>query len=225
MWERIVRDSLPAVRHAVPPGSRVLEIGYGDGLLSCWMAAELGWHIVGLDVTAGAGDAARRNTVRFGLTDAVDFRVCEPKATRRHAGQYDAVFVKTVLYSSESITEYREWLEWIASVLRPGGILVNYETGRASGLVQAYRRFRRREYTGLCLYTGEIEQLYDTGFAILSRRYYGGLSQFLSPVPYVYEMAAALEETLSARTADNCFAVSLVGRARPLPLPLRSTPA
>lgn len=89
---------------------------------------------------------------------------------RRHARHYDAVFAKTVLYSSASITEYREWVEWIGSVLRPGGILVNYETGRVSALLQAYRRLRCREYTGPCLFTGEIEQLYDTRFAIEFRR-------------------------------------------------------
>ena len=41
MWERIVRESLPAVRAEAPRGSRVLEVGYGDGLLSCYMAAEM----------------------------------------------------------------------------------------------------------------------------------------------------------------------------------------
>ncbi len=213
MWERIVRDSLPAVRRCVPPGSRVLEVGYGDGLLSCWLAAELGWRIVGFDVSPVAGAAARRNAVRFGLADRLDLRVCHPEDTRRHSGQYDAVFAKTVLYSSSSIAEYREWLVWIASVLRPGGILVNYETGRASALVQAYRRLRRREYTGLCLYTGEIERLYDMQFAIVFRRHYGGLSQFLSPARYVYEIAAGAEERITPRTADNCFAVSLVAQA------------
>ncbi len=214
MWERIVRDSLPAVRRSVPPGSLVLEIGYGDGLLSCWLVSTLGWRLVGLDVAPVAGETARRNAARFGLAERTDFRVCRSADTRRHAGLYDAVFVKTVLYSSGSLADYQEWLEWIGSVVRPGGILVNYESGRANAFVQAYRRLRRREYVGLCLYDREVERLYDTQFSILYRRHYGGLSQFLSPLPYAYEIAAAAEERLTTRSANNCFAVSQIVQTR-----------
>ena len=97
MWEQVVRESLPAVRQAVPPGSRVLEVGYGDGALSCWLASELGWHITGLDITPEARAAAERRAAAAGLQDRVEFRVCAPEATRDHRGQYDAVFIKTVL--------------------------------------------------------------------------------------------------------------------------------
>src|SRR5262249_38681342 len=102
MWARIVRGSLPAARAAAPGGSRVLEIGYGDGALSCWLASELGWSIVGLDVRADAREAAQARAAACGLGDRLDFRLCAPEDTRRHAGAYDAVFIKTVLYSSSS---------------------------------------------------------------------------------------------------------------------------
>lgn len=215
MWERIVRESLPAVHAAVPPGSKVLEVGYGDGLLSCWLAEQLGWRIVGLDANPAAAAAASDAARRHGLEGCVDFRACRPDETRSHEGSYDAVFVKTVLYSSESLADYEAWLDWILSVLRPGGILVNYETGRANRVVQTYRRLRGRVYTDLCLYTAQVERLYDRHFEILFRKHYGGLSQFLSPAPGLYAMAAAMEERLTRRTADNCFAVSVVAR-RPL---------
>jgi ubiquinone/menaquinone biosynthesis C-methylase UbiE len=213
MWERVVRESLPAIRVAVPPGSRVLEVGYGDGLLSCFMAREFGWHITGLDIRPAAADGARAAAKAAGLEDRVDFRVVRPEETRRHSGRYQAVFAKTVFYSSRSLEEYREWLDWVASVLLPGGVLVNYDTGKANALTQAYRRLRGREYTSLSLYTGEIERLYDERFTAVFRRYYGGISQFVAPLPGLYEAAAALESCLSRRTADNCFIVSMVARA------------
>lgn len=215
MWSRVLRDSLPVARQLVPPGSRVLEVGYGDGKLSCWLATELGWSITGLDVTPASAVAASAWAARCGLgTDQVDFRLCRPEETRAHEGQYDAVFVKTVFYVSTTMAEYAEWLDWVTRVLKPGGVLVNYETGRASELMQAYRRMRGRVYTDLLLYTGQIEALYAERFDLVHRRYYGGLSQFLAPIPGVYEGAAWLESTLRARTADTCFAAALVGKVR-----------
>lgn len=214
MWERVVRESLPAIRAAVPAGSRVLEVGYGDGLLSCFMAAELGWHITGLDIHPAAADAARAAAKGFGLEGQLDFQVRRPEDTRRHRGRYQAVFVKTVFYSSSSLEEYGGWLDWVVSVLEPGGVLVNYDTGRANAVMQAYRRLRGREYTDLSLYTGEVERLFDERFTALFRRYYGGLSQLAAPLPVAYEAAAALEALVRRRTADNCFIVSMVATAR-----------
>lgn len=212
LWENVLRDSLPHIRAALPPESRVLEVGYGDGLLSCFLAAELGWEITGLDVRPEAFDAARAAARRFALEDRVGFRLCAPEDTRKHQGPWDAVFVKTVLYSSRSLEEYSQWLDWVRAVLRPGGILVNYETGRANALMQVYRRFRRREYTDLCLYTSAVEALYDARFEILWRRHYGGVSQLLAPLAGVFELVQFLERTVGSRTADNCFIVATVAR-------------
>jgi protein-L-isoaspartate O-methyltransferase len=212
MWEKVVRDALPAVRGLLPPGSSVLEVGYGDGLLSCFMCHELGWKIVGLDVRPEAKQDAEANAKRFGLGDAAVFHLLDPIKTREHAGLYDGVFVKTVLYSSRDLGEYSAWLDWIGSVLKPSGILVNFESGRANRLMQVYRRLRRREYTNLSLYTGEVERLYDERFETIDRRYYAGWSQFFSPLPGLYQLAAGIEESLSPRTAGNCFVVSFIGR-------------
>ena len=214
MWERIVRENLPSVRAEVPPGSRVLEVGYGDGLLSCYMAAEMGWQLTGLDVRPAAADAARAAARAHGLDTQVEFRLVQPETIRSHAGSYDAMFVKTVFYSSSSLDEYRSWLDRVCRVLRPGGVLVNYETGRANSLTQAYRRLRGREYTDLSLYTSIVEALYDERFSACFRRYYGGLSQFAAPIPRLYEALARMEETLVPRNADNCFVVSAVLRKK-----------
>lgn len=211
-WSRVVGDSLDAIRDAVPSGSRVLEVGYGDGELSCWMVRQFGWQLTGLEVSTANQEMAERAAAGYELTDRVSFQYCRPEDTRRHLGQYDAVFIKTVLYSSRTLAEYAEWLDWIVSVLKPNGVLVNYETGLAHPIAQRYRHWRRREYADARLYTAAEEALYDARFTMLHRRYYGGLSQFLAPLPVVYPIAAACESTLSARTADNCFAVAIVAR-------------
>ena len=215
MWERAVRSLLPGMQELVPQGSEVLEIGYGDGLLSCYLHQRLGWRLLGLDVSEEAHRSAQENASRFGLEDGLEFRCCSPDAVWSIRGSYDAVFIKTVLYSSHSLDEYRKWLDWGLSVLKPGGIFVNFETGRANSFTQLYRRLRGRSYTELCLYTGEIEGLYDTRFEIIDRRYFGGLSQFFAPISSLYFIASRIEEGMRRRDSDNSFIVAMICRRPP----------
>jgi precorrin-6B methylase 2 len=214
MWERVVREAMPRMRELLPPGSRVLEVGYGDGLLTCYLCRELEWRVLGLEVDREAQRLAQANAKQYGITDRLEFHYGEPEEILQHRDQYDAVFIKTVLYLSETLKEYGRWLDWISSMLRPGGVFINFETGRANALTQCYRQLRRRSYTDLCLYTSPIEALYDARFEIIQRRYYGGLSQFLAPVPALYHIASRLEETLRPRHAENSFIVSIIARRR-----------
>lgn len=212
MWKGVLVEAMRLIPNIVPVGSQVLEIGYGDGLLSCYLCHRFDWHLTGLESNGAARHQALRNAERFGLSDRINFEYCVPEETQQHRGQYDAVFIKTVLLYSATLEEYGRWLDWILSVLRPGGIFINFETGKANGLTQWYRRLRRRAYTDLCLYTRRAEALYDARFEIIERRYYGGLSQFLAPVPGLYPFASRLEETLRPRHGDNSFIVSLIAR-------------
>ncbi len=212
MWERALREVMPAMRELAPGGSRVLEVGYGDGLLTCYLCQELGWRVVGLEVDREAQRLAEEHARQNGVSDQVKLLCGDPEEVFQHRGQYDAVFIKTVLYNSPHLEVYARWLDWILAVLRPGGVFINFETGRANALTQYYRRLRRRSYTDSCLYTGAVEALYDARFEIIERRYYGGFSQFLAPVPRLYFIAARIEETLRPRHADNSFIASIIAR-------------
>jgi cyclopropane fatty-acyl-phospholipid synthase-like methyltransferase len=217
MWERALREALPAMRELLPPGSRVLEVGYGDGLLTCYLCQELGWRVIGLEVSPEAQQLAEEQARQSGLSDYLDLRCGDAAEVFRHRGQYDGVFIKTVLYNSPNLGVYARWLDWILSVLKPGGVFINFATGRANALTQLYRRLRRRAYTDLCLYTSQVEALYEARFEIIERRYYGGLSQFLASVPALYFPASRLEEARRSRHADNSFIMSVIAR-RPVEL-------
>jgi SAM-dependent methyltransferase len=212
MWERVLREALPTVRKLLPTGSSILELGYGDGILTCYLSQELGWKVLGLEIDPRARQAAEQHARRFGLSERLKFCCGDPAEILRHRGKYDGVFIKTVLYNSSNLDEYAQWLDWIFSLLKPGGILVNLKSGRANAVTQFYRRLRRRSYTDLCLYTGEVEALYDCRFEIIERRYYGGLSQFLTPAPKIYQIASRLEENWQPRHADNSFIISIIAR-------------
>jgi GxxExxY protein len=212
MWERVVLDALPLIRGLAPAGSRVLEVGYGEGLLSCYLCKELGWQMVGLDIDVKFQERAVENARKLGLNGCIKFDFCAPEETRRHTGEYNAVFIKTVLYNSPDLAGYGQWLDWILAVLKPGGVLINFETARANAFTQWYRRARRRSYTDLCLYNRQVEALYDTRFKILYRRYYGGWSQFFAPIGPLYRLAYRIEEAIKPRNADNCFVVAMIGK-------------
>lgn len=214
MWERAVLEALPKFGQFIPPGSRVLEIGYGDGLLTGFLCQKLGWQVRGLDCSESAHRLAIRNAKQYSFSEKVEFICCEPQETWQNQGRYDAVFIKTVIYNSPDLNEYGRWLDWIHSVLKPGGIFINFETGKARRGVQLYRRLRRREYKDLSLYTSKEEALYDERFEIIDRRYYGGWSQFFAPVPVLYKAAYRIEEAIRPRNADNCFVVSVIARKR-----------
>lgn len=212
MWQRVLVEALPKMRELLPPESRILEVGYGDGLLTCYLYQELGWRVVGLEIDRKAQQLAEQHARQYGLSDRIEFRCGHPEEIIQHRGEYDGVFIKTVLYNSPDLGEYARWLEWILSVLKPGGAFINFKSGRANALTQWYRRLRRRSYTDRCLYTRQIEALYDARFEIIERRYYGGFSQFLAPVPALYRIASRLEENLRPRNADNSFIISIIAR-------------
>jgi ubiquinone/menaquinone biosynthesis C-methylase UbiE len=205
-------DAMPTIEQYAPEGSHVLEVGYGDGLLSIWLCRELCFQTTGLDISSDYQIAAKNHSKVFGVDDRLQFKYCLPEEICEHRGQYDAVFIKTVLYSSKTLEEYGQWLDWILSVLKPGGVLINFESGRASSMVQAYRRFRRRNFTNLCLYTSEIEAIYNDRFKVLYRKYYGGWSQFFAPISPLYRWAYYIEEAIGARNSDNCFIVAFIGK-------------
>lgn len=210
MWSRIIGDALNRAGRLLPPGSRVLEVGYGDGLLSCHLAADLGWSLVGLDCDPAAFAAARTHARNFGLDTAIDFRLVKPEETWSFKGQFDGVFIKTVLYNASSLEQYAQWLDWVASVLKPGGVFVNFENGKANRLTYWYRRLRRRYYADLCMYDGHIQALYSKKFPTAEFRHYGAFSQFFSGIAPLYYSMAWLEENLFTRTPDNSYVTSVI---------------
>ena len=74
------------VRHwgaALQAGDRILELGCGDGTLSCFLAGQ-GFEVTGVDISSGMIEEARqqavakRVSVRFELADGDSFKVTEP---------------------------------------------------------------------------------------------------------------------------------------------------
>ena len=89
------------------PGDRILELGCGDGTLSCLLAAQ-GFKVTGVDISPGMIEEARRQaeaaglSIAFEVADGDNFKVSEP---------YDAV----VSFMSAFFTYLEDPLAFIQS--------------------------------------------------------------------------------------------------------------
>jgi SAM-dependent methyltransferase len=116
-------------------GRDVLDIGCGDGVYAL-AAARAGAHVIGLDRSAAAVDAARAHAESEGL--AVDLQVGDAGALPFPADRFDVVLAVTVLCFAEDPARA---IAEMARVLRPGGVLVLGELGKWSAWA-AWRRLR-----------------------------------------------------------------------------------
>jgi SAM-dependent methyltransferase len=116
------RASAPRILGQLAPGERVLEMGYGDGLLT----ADLVGRGVALDLLEGSLLLCQEATRRYGDKIAVHCGLFEEFA----AGPvYDTVLALHVIeHVSEPITTLREIARW----LKPGGKLILVVPNRAS---------------------------------------------------------------------------------------------
>src|SRR5713226_9623641 len=63
-----------SVQRHVPPGSRLLEVGYGPGVLGIYLS-RCGYTVLGIDTDPEVIELARRVNERLG--GAADFQVCD----------------------------------------------------------------------------------------------------------------------------------------------------
>ncbi len=97
-----------ALRRALPePGARVLDVGTGTGSLSL-LAAELGYRVTGLDLSAGMLAQARRKASERGL----DVEFVEAPATEPPAGPFDAVIERHLIWTTpDPVAALSAWRE------------------------------------------------------------------------------------------------------------------
>ncbi len=109
------------------PGDRLLDVGCGWGAFAVHAAQRYGAHVTGITLSPPQAEGARARAAQAGVADRVDIRVLD---YRDLAGeQFDKVasigMVEHV--GSEQIRRYGEQL---ASLLTPGGILLNHGIAR-----------------------------------------------------------------------------------------------
>ena len=118
------------------PGMRLLDVGCGWGSLSLHAAEQFGARVVGVTISKEQQRFAEAAARRRGLTDLVEFRLCDYRDAVPHRGaEYDAV---ASLEMGEHVGQanYGTYAQVLHDSVRPGGrVLVQQmsRTGRWPG--------------------------------------------------------------------------------------------
>jgi len=213
IWAPAVSSALDRASALLPHDARVLEIGYNTGLMSCYMAAHYGWHVVGYDISFSAQDKASRIAQEYGTEKKCKFRTCLPQETLSIRGAYDAVFIKSVLYHISDREVYGHWLDWLHGILKLGGLVLAIENGKGGLLDKFYRkRIKAARWAEFQLFDRSVEQEFRRRFRYVDIEYFGRLSQFFTPFPKVFKLIKAVEARLFPANSDHCFVASIVAQ-------------
>jgi cyclopropane-fatty-acyl-phospholipid synthase len=108
-------------------GERVLDVGCGWGSFAVHAAQRHGVHVTGITLSAPQAERARARAVEAGVGDRVDVRVADYRDLRDESWDAVASIGMVEHVGARNIDAYASRL---ASVLRPGGRLLNHGIAR-----------------------------------------------------------------------------------------------
>ena len=154
-------------------GKRVLDIGSGLGGPDIALA-EMGAHVVGLDIEAPVIERARKLVAERGLSDRIEFTLTKPGPLPFADASFD------IVYSSGAFTQIaakEAMFKEVRRVLKPGGWFAAYDWMKGPGpFSEDMRYFYKMEGLTYAMETPEFHRrlLRKLGFAKVAVREDGG---------------------------------------------------
>ena len=106
----------------VAPGA-ALDLGSGPGIHAIALAKR-GWKVTAVDISPGAIRMASRFALQAGVT--IDFRTMDVLSFQPSPNSYDLVHDRGFLHTLDP-SEWPRWTSFVATALKPGGIVIAKE--------------------------------------------------------------------------------------------------
>jgi cyclopropane-fatty-acyl-phospholipid synthase len=123
------------------PGQHVLDIGCGWGAFALHAAARHDVHVTGITLSPPQAEIARSRAADAGLADRVDIRVMD---YRDLGGERFDVVCSVGMVEHVGDAQLDAYARTVASVLAPGGRLLNHGIARLPAVVHRPNTFTRR---------------------------------------------------------------------------------
>jgi len=119
----------------LPAGARVLDVGCGIGGPARFFAAERGWQVEGIDLTAEYVEIARALSQRVGMAGKTSFRQASATTLPFADTSFDGAYM---LHVGMNIADKTSVFAEVRRVLKPGGMFGIYDAMRESDGAFAY---------------------------------------------------------------------------------------
>ena len=130
-WIRELESQIPSGRKEE---LEILDIGTGPGFFSI-LLAEKGYHVTAVDYTEAMLEEARKNA--GALAGNIQFYRMDAQSLGFLDESFDVIVTRNLTWNLENpIQAYREWKR----VLKPGGVLLNYDANWYHHLFEEKRR-------------------------------------------------------------------------------------
>jgi cyclopropane fatty-acyl-phospholipid synthase-like methyltransferase len=203
-WTPAFETILNITATKLPAGSRVLELGYGTGKMSCYLAGEFGWHIEGYEINPEYYKLAPLEAEKWQVSDLTNFHLIKPEDTFKIKGSFDAVFLKSFLYHVKERQMYEKWINWFYEVLKPNGVLFGVENSKGHLFDRTYRHLFTN-WGDQLLFDKDSEQMLKKTFPSFEAWYFGYASQYFSSIPTLANVLRSLENKLDLPRVGNSF--------------------
>ena len=137
VWTCELTEQIEAAFPGVAPENlRVLDMGCGPGFFSI-ILARAGYRVTAADYTPAMLDEARANARNEGVKQAIDFCRMDAENLEVESDTFDVVVSRNLTWNlPHPERAYAEWLR----VLKPGGLLLNYDANWYAHLYDAELR-------------------------------------------------------------------------------------
>jgi sterol 24-C-methyltransferase len=131
----------------LPKGSVVLDAGCGEGHVAIHLTKSFGYKVYGIDLLELSIDAANRNKKKLELLEPI-FKLMDYSETDFPDDFFDGIYtIETLVHASD----YKKTLKEFYRILKPGGVLVNYEYALSDDMNNQEEQIYKTIYEGAAM--------------------------------------------------------------------------